>query len=160
MLSVYLFCHCKSLSNKHSLTVCEVLEFLCFAGWGNDMVVTLYGCCERTYPLFSHPSLSVWHDGACAVIWRTAIIPQLLPSRCKLETTFCLGLTLFVPFFSVQLTNFLPFQFCFYHFVMLDVRGQGFGSFLCWRVVICHFTVGKLYSGAIYSCGFVRTLRK
>lgn len=108
------------------------------------MVVTLCGCYERTYPLFSQASLFVWHDGACTVIWRIAIILPSLLCCCKLETTFCFSLTLLVPVFfsfSFQLTNFLPFLFYFYHFVMLDLHGQGFGSFVCWRVGICQLAL-------------------
>lgn len=87
------------------------------------MVVTLYGCYERTYPLFSQGSLFVWHDGAWAVIWRIAIIPQSSPSHCELETTFCLGLTLFVPFFSVQLTNYSSFLFAILSCLIFMARG-------------------------------------
>lgn len=125
------------------------------------MVVTLYGCYERTYPLFSQASLFVWHDGACAVIWRIAIILQSLLCCSKLETTFCFSLTLLVPvfflFFSADQLFAIPVLFLPFCHAWSSWPGVWLFRLLeSWDLPVGSFTVGKLYSGAIYSCGFVR----
>lgn len=71
-----------SLTQTHStlLQVSEyqALGFLYFAGWGNDMVLTLTVVVVKQQILFptrlSH--VFVWGDGMCVVIWRFAISPQ------------------------------------------------------------------------------------
>lgn len=126
------------------------------------MVVTLCGCHERTYPLFSQASVFVWHDGACVIIWRIAIIPRSSPFLPK--TTFFFCPNPFAPIFLFSWLTFCHFSFVFtiLSCLIFMARGLALSPLLesFWDLPVGPFSLGKLYSGTIYSCGFVHKLGK
>lgn len=102
------------------------------------MVVTLYGCYERTCPLSRPASLFVWQDGACLVYWRFAIIPQ--PSlSLHIRTNILFRLDTFHPSFSVSSSHS---SFAFTVLSCSIFVAMGLALFRHWRVVgICQLAL-------------------